>query len=174
MDGHKQAVHMEDGQGVDEHIPLACRPTGCRPAPVILERECIAQQIAMCEHGPLAAAGGAAGVKDGGQVIGQSRYGGVLVAVLSCTVEQAAGAVVIQGEHMLGACLEGDLADPAKIGPTAHHHSRLGVANEILNLSALVGGVEWQKHAACAQASQVQHHGFDRFFDLHGHPTALG
>ena len=166
MDGHKQTVHMEDGQGVDQHVTLF-------PAPIIFERDRVAQQIAVREHRPFAAAGGAAGVQNGGQVIGLARRRCVLVTVVRGALEQAARAVIAQREHMLGARLEGEFADPTKIGGAAHYHSRLGVANEVLDLGALVGRVERQEHAASAQASQVQHHRFDRFFDLHGHPAAF-
>ena len=128
----------------------------------------------MREHGALAAAGGAAGVEDGGQVVGAAGHGLVLVAVVGGALEQAAGAVVTQGEHMLRAQGEGDFADPAKVAGAAHHHGGLGVADEVFDLGALVGGVERQEHVARAQRGQVQGHGFDGLFDLHGHAAAFG
>ena len=128
----------------------------------------------MREHGALAAAGGAAGVEDGGQVVGAAGHGLVLIAVVRGAIEQAAGAVVTQGEHMLRAQGEGDFADPAKVAGAAHHHGGLGVADEVFDLGALVGGVERQEHVARAQRGQVQGHGFDGFFDLHGHAAAFG
>ena len=88
---------------------------------------------------------------------------------MGCAFEQRAGAVVAQREHVLRAALESDLADPAKILRAANHHSRFGVANEILHFSALVGGVERQKHITGAQSGQVQHQRFHRLFHLHGH-----
>ena len=42
---------------------------------------------------------------------------------------------------MLRAQGEGDFADPAKVAGAAHHHGRLGVADEVFDLGALVGGV---------------------------------
>ena len=77
---------------------------------------------------------------------------------------------------MLRAQGEGDFADPAKVAGAAHHHGGLGVADEVFDLGALVGGVERQEHVARAQRGQVQGHGFDGqiFFDLHGHAAAFG
>ncbi len=83
------------------------------------------------------------------------------VAVVRSTVEQAAGAVVVQREDMLRARLEGDLADPAKLRAATHHHSRFGVFNEVRHFGALVGGVERQKHIPGAQGGQVEHQRFD-------------
>ncbi|MNV31507.1 hypothetical protein D3C71_1228180 [compost metagenome] len=167
VDGDEQAVDVEDGQCVDEHIPLL-------PAPVVLEHDSVAQHVAVREHGALAAAGGAAGVEDGGQVVGTAGHGLMLIAVVGGALEQAAGAVVAQGENMLRAQREGNLADPAEVAGRAHHHRGLGVADEVFDLGALVGGVERQKHVACAQRGQVQGHGFDGLFHLHGHSAALG
>ena len=174
MNGDKQTMHMEDRQRVDQHIATSLRSTGGLPTPIVFEHERVAQQVAVSEHGTFAAARGAAGVQNSGQVIGLTRHGFMLIALHGGPVEQAAGAVVVQGEHMLCTGLERNLADPAKIGPAAHHHGRLCVANEILDLGTLVGGVERQKDTAGAQTCQIKHHGFDRFFDLNGHPAALG
>ena len=173
MNGHKQAVHMKNRQRVDQHIASAFWPPGLRPTPIILERERIAEHVAVREHRAFAATSCATGVEDGGQVIGLAHHGFVLVAVARSTVEQTARAVFVEGEDMLCARLERDLADPTKMSTAADHHRRLGVANEILNLGTLVSSVQWQKHIPGAQSSQVQDHGLNRFFDLHGHPTAL-
>jgi hypothetical protein len=62
VDGHEQAVHMEDGQCVDQHVALS-------PSPVVLEHDRVGQQVAVRQHGALAAARGAAGVEDGSQVV---------------------------------------------------------------------------------------------------------
>ena len=174
MDGHKQTVYMEDGQSMDEHIATAFRATRLFPTPVILERERIAEHVAVREHRAFAAPGGAAGVEDRGQVIGLTRHRLVLVAVVRGPLQQAAGAVLAQCEHMLRPRLESDLADPAKVGRAANHDSRFGIADEILDLGALVGGVERQEHITSTQGRQVKHHRFDRFFDLHRHAAACG
>ena len=94
VDGHEQAMHMEDGQGVDEHVPR-------HPAPVVLEHHRVGQQIAVRQHRPLAAPGGAAGVEDGGQVVSAPGDWDMVVAKVRGPLQQAARAVVAQREHML-------------------------------------------------------------------------
>ena len=64
--GDEQAVHMEDRQGVDQHVAALGRRA---PAPVALQRHRVRDQVAVAEHRPLAAPGGAAGVEDGGEVV---------------------------------------------------------------------------------------------------------
>ncbi len=98
----------------------------------------------------------------------------MLITAMSSAVKQRAGAVIPQRKNVLGARLEGDFADPAEVLWATDHDGRLGVADEILHLGALVGRVKRQKHVTSAQRSQVQHHGFDGFFNLHRHPRALG
>ena len=167
VDGHEQAMHVEDRQRVDQHVAFF-------PAPVVLEHLRVGQQVAVREHRALAAPGGAAGVEDGGQVVRAPRHGHVPVAAMRGTLEQRAGAVVVQREHVAGAGLERDLADPAEVAGGAHDHGRLGVADEVFDLGALVGGVERQEDVAGAQRRQVQHHRFDRLVDLHRDARAFG
>ena len=165
MQGDKQAVHVEDRQGVDQHVTRL-------PVPVVFEHPRVAQHVAVCQHRALAAPGGAAGVQNGGQVVGLPEGDVVFVRATRGAGQQRAGAVVAQGEDALGAGLEGDLADPAKVGRAAHHHGRLGVADEILDLRALVGGVQRQKNITRAQRRQIKHGRFHRLFDLHGDARA--
>ncbi len=85
------------------------------------------------------------------------------------TFEQTTRAVVIQGEHVLRAGLESNFADPAKVFAATHHYGGFGVANEVLNLSALVSRVQRQEHIARAQSGQLEHDGFHRLLHLHRH-----
>ena len=174
VQGDKQAVHMEDGQAVDQHIPTALRPCGSRPAPVFLEHLGIAQQITMAEHGTLAAAGGAAGVDHGRQIAGFARGDGVHIAVLRSALEQAALALVVQREHILRAGLKGELAGPAEIAWAANQHRRFGIAQKVGQFAALVGHIERQIHKAGAQRGQVEQHGFDRFVHMGSDAAACG
>ncbi len=167
MQRHKQTVHVKDRQRVDQHIAPTVRPSGRRPAPVVLEHHGVGQQVAVREHRALAAPGGAAGVEDGGQIVGLPGRRRVAVAAMGGALEQAAGAVFVQGEHGLRTGLEGNLADPAEVLCAAHHHRRFGVADEIFDLGALVRGVQRQKHVPGAQGGQVEHRGLDRFLHLH-------
>ncbi len=122
----------------------------------------------MTEHGPLAAAGGAAGVEDRRKIIGLPRDGRVAVAALRRPRQQGSAAVVAQRQHVRDAGLFRDLPDPAGMGRTAHHQRRFSIADEVADLRAAVRGVERQENMAGAQRRQVQHHGLDRFLHLHG------
>ena len=143
MDGHEQAVHVKNRQSMDEHVTALFRRP---PTPVSLQHLCVAQQIAVCEHGPFAASRGATGVQDGRQVIHATLHGRLHIAVRSCTVQQCARDIISQREHVLCTGLEGQLADPSEIGRRAHHHSGFGIANEVLDLGSLVSRVQRQKN----------------------------
>lgn len=162
----EEAVHVEDRQRVNEHVAR-------RPAPVVLEHLGVRQQVAVREHRALAASGGAARVEDRGEVVGRLFRGRVLVAALRRHFEQRAGAVVVQREHVPRARRIGDGPDPRCIAAGAHHDRGLGVADEVFDLGALVGGVERQEHIARAQRREVQQHRLDGFFDLHRDARAL-
>jgi hypothetical protein len=58
------------------------------------------QQVAVREHGALAAPGGAAGVEDGRQVVGRAQRRRVPVGLLCGAVEQRAAAVVVEREDV--------------------------------------------------------------------------
>ncbi len=98
----------------------------------------------------------------------------MLVAVMRSARQQRAGAIVVEGEDMAGTGLERDLADPAEVAAGADHHRRLGIADEIFDFRALVGGVQRQEDIAGAQGRQVQQHRLDRFFHLHGDARTRG
>ena len=167
MNRHKQTVHMEDRQSVNQHIAFL-------PAPVHLEHGRIGQQIAMAEHGPLAAPGGAAGVENGRQIVCTALHRLMIVRVVGGAVQQRSRAICAQRVDMAHAVVESNLGHPAKALGRTHDHSRLGIAHKVLNLSALVGGVEWQENMTSAQRGQIQHHGLDRLFHLHRNAAALG
>ena len=167
VNGHKQTVHMENRQCVNEHIAFF-------PAPIRLEGLRIAQHVAMREHGALASASGATGVQNSGQIVLVFNSNSVLIFLLCSTFKQSARSVVIQGEHMLRASFECNFAYPAKVGTRTNHHRRFCVANEVLNLGTLIGCVQWQEHIACSQGGQIQHQGFHRLFHLYRNAAALG
>ena len=156
---------MEDRQRVDQHVAFA-------PVPEVLQNLRVRQQIAVAEHRALAAAGGAGGVEDRGQIAGRLRRDLVRVGKMRGAVEQRAGAVVVQREDVRHALLEGELADPREVPAGADHHRRLGVAQKIVQLGRLVGGVQRQVDEAGAQGRQVQHQRLDRLLGVRGHPAA--
>ena len=164
---HEQAMDMEDRQRVDQHVARA-------PAPIVLQDPGVAQQVGVAEHRALAAAGGAAGVEDRGQVVGASCRRPVAVGLDRGALQQAAAAGVVEGVDVRAAGREREPADPAEGCGRAHHHRRLGVADEVGHLVTLVGGVERQVDVAGPQHRQVEHQRFDRFFDLHRDAAAGG
>ena len=84
----------------------------------------------------------------------------VLVSAMRGTIQQLPRAVIIERENVLRASFERNLAGPAKVFAAAHHYGRLGIADEILNLGALINRIERQKNIASPQRRQVQQHGF--------------
>ena len=111
----------------------------------------------MAEHGAFAAPGGAAGVDDGGQVIGAAVRGFMGLAKLRRARQQRAAALVVEREHMARAGRKGELADPAEVARSAYQQRGLGVFDEVLQLGRLVSRVERQKDMARAQHRQVEH-----------------
>ena len=79
MQRHKQAVNVEDGQGVDEHVIRL-------PTPVILQNLRVGQQVVVRQHRAFAAPCRAAGVQNGGQIVGLADGGRVLVAAMGGAV----------------------------------------------------------------------------------------
>ncbi len=138
VQGDEQPVHVEDGQGMQQHVP--------RPEPPgLVQRQGVGRQIAVAEHGALGPAGGAAGVDDGRQVAG-----GGLVHALQ---RRQPGRLPRQGDRVRDEQL------------------RLGVVQEVADLSLGVGGVEGQEDAADLQGRQVEHQGFRGLGRLRRHPV---
>ncbi|MPM57017.1 hypothetical protein SDC9_103834 [bioreactor metagenome] len=171
MDGDEQPVRMKDRQGVDQHVAALLARA---PAPVLLEHESVREQIAMREHRSLAAPRGAAGVENGSQIVGLARHRRMLLVEAQRLLQQAAVLRFAQRKDMLRAAGRGHLCHPVRIAGRAHHHGGLGIADEIFDLGALVGGIERQEHMARPQCGQVQHQRLDRLFHLHRNTAADG
>jgi len=62
VQGHEQAMDVEDGQGVQQDVVR-------REAPGLVQGQGVGRQGAVGEHGALGPARGSAGVDDGGQVV---------------------------------------------------------------------------------------------------------
>jgi hypothetical protein len=174
--GHEQPVHVEDGQRVDQGVAALGAAAGAAsaPTPERLQHLRVAAQVAVREHRALAAAGGAAGVQDGGEVVVAAQRRLVHVGVLRRALQQRARAVVAEREHVDRAGPERNLRQPREGLGRAHHQRRLGVADEVLDLGRLVGVVQRQEHVAGAQHRQVQHQRLDALVHLHGHARLRG
>jgi hypothetical protein len=154
---------MKNRQRVDQHIaPLRW----AAPAPVVFEDPRIAKHVAMRQHRSFGAPGGTTGVNDDCHLIGVAGHWRVRVAAMRCALQQAARAIVVQGEYPGRSRLKGQFADPAKVLRTAHDHGGLGVADEVGHLGALVGGIEWHINQAGAQHCEIKHQRFNRLFNL--------
>ena len=160
MNCHKQAVHMKNRQGVNQHIATL-------PAPVIFQHLRVAEKIGMTEHRAFAATRCTAGVNDGCQVVRFCIYRRVHIAVVRGALEQTATALIVQRHHVTRACLKRDFADPAEIGRCTHHQRRFCISHEIRNFSLLVSRIQRQKHVTAAQTREIKHQHFDRFLSLH-------
>ena len=169
MQCDKQAVHMKNWQGVNQHIAPSL---GAAPAPTGFKYLGIAEQIAMGQHGALAAAGGTTGVEDGRELVGGAQHHCLLVSTVAGTLQQRAGAIIIEREHMSNTGLESNFAHPTEVFAGTDHHCRFGIANKVRHLSALVGGVQRQKYQAGTQRSKVEQHRLDRLVNLGRKPSA--
>ncbi len=125
----------------------------------------------MRQHRALAGSGRAAGVDDSREVVGLLDGDLMPVAVGGGLLQQASATVSVKGEHMRHPAtvrLASDRADPVEVPARTDDERRLGIADEVLHLAALVGGVERQVDQARAQHRQVQHQGLDRLLGLRG------
>ena len=171
MHADEQAMRVIDGQRVDEYVTALL---GRSPAPVVPEHQRVREQVAVREHCALAAPRGAAGVEDAGQVVPGAPGGRVHITAVRGALQQAAVPVLPQREDMARARLEGDLGDPAEIAGRADDDGGLGIADEVLDLGLLVGGIERQKDETGTQRRQVQQQGFNGLFDLYRNAAAFG
>ena len=158
----EQAVHVEDRQRVDQHVAVGCQPQ-YRFSTCAFD-----EQVAVREHRALAAPGRAAGVEDGGQVVGAPLHG--TCARRSCSAARSSSVPLRSSSSVktfFVPALNASLLTQPKLLAWAHHHRRLGVADEVVDLGRLVGGVQRQVDMAGAQHGQVQHQRFDDSFGLH-------
>ena len=166
MRGDEEAVHVEDRQRMDQHVASA----RCA-SPSSLQGDGVREQVAVRQHRSLAAPGGAARVEDRGEVVARARRRRVAVGEVRRPFEQAAAAIVAEGEDEGRPGGEGELGRPDEILRRADEDGGLGVADEVADLVALVGGVERQVDVAGAQHGQVEEQRLDRFLDLHRDPA---
>ncbi|MNI31128.1 hypothetical protein D3C73_850010 [compost metagenome] len=167
MRGHEQAVHVEDGQHVQQHVVFA-------PAPIFVQHLRVGGQIAVRQHRALAAAGGAGRVQDGGQVFRLALHGLERLRQAARSVQQRARAVFVQRVDVRAAGLVGGALHPVLVLAGADHDGRLGIAQEVLDLGFAIGRVQRQVHQAGAQGGQVQQQRFRRLFYLHRHARPVG
>src|SRR4029079_8997703 len=123
----------EDRQRVDQHVAAWFEAA---PAPIRLQRDGGREQVAGRQHRSLASPRGAARVEDRGEVVARAQYGRVAVGEVSRPFEQAAAAVVAEGEDEGGPGGEGELGRPGEILRRADEDGRLGVADEVGDLVA--------------------------------------
>ena len=158
--GHEQAVGVEDWQGVDQMVI-----TG--EAPGLGQRLTVGGQIGVGQHRALAAPGGAGGIEDGGEIIGGAWLDFTACAALAGLLHQGAvllGAQTLDTRHItfLAQC-----ACRLQHLGLADVQVRPGVAQEVADLLAGVGGIQRQIDRADLQAGQIQDDGLAALVDLH-------
>ena len=89
-------------------------------------------------------------------------------------LQQGAGLVFAEGEHMLRTRLLRQRDDALVVGRGADKHGWIGIADEVFDFSLLVGRIERQEDVSGAQCGQIQDHGFHGFFYLHGDAAGIG
>ena len=145
---------------------------GVRQPQYALQRDGVREQVAVRQHRPLAAPGGAARVEDRGEVVARALRRRVPCRRSGGPFEQAAAAIVAEGEDEGRSGGERELGRPDEVLRRADEDGGLGVADEVADLVALVGGVERQVDVAGAQHGQVEEQRLDRLLDLHRDPLA--
>ena len=160
VQGDEQAMHMEQRQGVQQHVVVP-------PAPAPAQGYGIGADVVMGQHRALGAARGAGGVHQGGQVIAIA-FGYVMAWLCGIHGLHEAAAASPQRQH-----------GPAAV-PTRHVSARrvpheqpgLRIGKKVRHLSGGVGGIERHIDPARLQRCQVQGHGLGRLADLGQHPVA--
>ena len=166
--GHEQAMHVEQRQRMQQHVLVAGLALFLE-APELVEHQRIGTQVAVAEHRALAAAGGARGVQDGRQILGLARNRGKAVGKRRCQPEQRSVALLAECDHVRH---PGDARQRRQFGLTlgrADEHRRLRIAQEVIDLRRLIGGVQRHVDQTGPQRRQVEHQSLRRLLDLHGH-----
>ena len=162
---HEQAVGVEDGQRVHEHIVGG-------EAPALDQRPRVGAQVVVREHGAFRPPGGAGGVEDGRQVaavtshvdaLGRRGAGGLQKRALALAAHR------LQSRHAGRGDDGGHVVAPLR---AADEHDRLGIAEEVVDLRRRVRGIERQVDGARPQAAEVEHDRGPRLLDLDGDPVA--
>ena len=164
MRGHEQAVHVEDGQHVQQHVVGA-------PAPVLVQHARVGREVAVRQHGALlrpvvpdvyrmAAGRPPAAPRSRNAATGRRPRPAAMPLRSSSSVDMGAAGLV------------GGAPDPFAVLAGTHHHGGLGVFQEVLDLGLAVGGV--QRQTRPARSGQVQQQRLGRLLGLHRHARTLG
>jgi hypothetical protein len=163
--GDEQAMHMEGGQHVQQHVAGP-------ESPVLVQRARVVREVAVGQHRPLGAPGGARGVEDGGEVARAAFQRGEFVRLRCRSGDQRALPGIVEFQHVRHARLRREfVGERAHLRP-ADEQPRRRILEEMLQLMALVGRVERQEDGASAQAGEIQHQRLGRLFHLRGKAIA--
>ena len=160
MQRHEQAVHVKDGQRVQEHV-AAMKTPGRH------ERQRIAAEIAVREHRALGAARGPGGIQDAREIVRRARHRHKAFRTALCPVHQFAAVGVEREHHGLHGHVLGQRRHDAQGLVAAEDDPRLGIVEKILELAALVRRVERQVDQSRPQAGEIQRHDLPVLVGLH-------
>jgi len=159
-------MHVENRQRVQQHV-VAAGFALLLEAPELVEHARVGGQIAVRQHRPLAAAGGARRVDDRRHVRAGPRHGGELVRERRRRLQQRAVSPLAERDHLRAAGLPRQRLQLGQPRRRADEDRRPHVVHEVRDLRRLVGSVQRHVGKASAQRRQVQHHRLGRLFDLH-------
>ena len=163
--GNEQSMRMEQRQRVQQHVVAA-------ETPELGQRQAVAQQTGMGQHGALGATGGARGIDDEGHVLARHLRRGERLRLRLGQPVQRSAALLGQRHHMGHAMGPRQLAAGREVRRLADENPGLGVGQEIRELVGSIGGVQRQVDGAHAQRCEVKAIVARRLVDLHRHPVA--
>ena len=119
------------------------------------------------QHRALGAAGGAGRVEDGGEIVGLARHVGEIRRRLA-RLRRSASPCPLASSVSTAATprFAAISASPSRFAGS-QTTSRLGVADEIVELGQRIGGVERQEDRAGPQHGEIEQQIFRRLLDLH-------
>ena len=161
----KQPMHVKQRQHMQQDVTPPCIAFRLE-SPEFVERGCVGCQIAMRQHRALAATSGARRIKERRQIVGCTLRRLTIVRKRRSYGQQRAVALLSQCHHVAAARRVRDRLDLRQSCRSAHDNGRLGVAQKIVELGALISGVQWYVDEPRPQRGQIQHQTLGRFLDL--------
>ena len=146
---HEQTVGVEDREHVQEHVALA-EPPG------LVQHLCVRVEVRVGEHRALRLAGGARRVEQRGEVAGAAFDGVEGIRHRAARLDQGAVVAHSEGERLVDAVPFAERRESFRRLGSSHHESRLGIAEEVVQLPIRIRGVEREIDRARAQAREVE------------------
>ena len=159
VQGDEQAMHMEQRQGVQQHVVVP-------PAPTPAQGFGIGANVVVGQHRALGAARGAGGVNQGGQVIAIA-LGHVKAGLGRVHGLHEASTVAAQRQHGPATLL----IRRVRAHRIPHEQPRFRVSKKVRHFSGSVSRIERHIDTSCLKSCQVQGHGLGHLANLGKHPV---